>query len=234
MSADNHPSGHSSISDRDHTHDYRGTSKRALLIVLGLLVTHMIIEVVGSIMSGSLGLLAHATHMLTDAVAISLALFAMWIAERPSTITRTYGYHRAEVLVVLFNALALWVLATGIAYEAYLRISDHAHGHDHEVDGAIMVIVALIGLAIHLFAAWVLRRSSRHSINLEGVFWHILADMLGGIALIVSGFLELFLALIHRRAACRRPAEETEGCASESGIMVLKQKTGPRKGAPDR
>ena len=42
------------------------------------------------------------------------------------------------------------------------------------------------------------------------------------------------LSLIHRRTACRRPAEETKGCASESGIMVLKQKTGSRKGAPDR
>jgi cobalt-zinc-cadmium efflux system protein len=111
----------------------------------------MIVEVVGSVMSGSLGLLAHAAHMLTDAVAVSLALFAMWIAEGPSTITRTYGYHRTygshrtEVLVVLFNALALWVLAASIAYQAYLRITEHAHGHHHEVDGGIMVVVAGTG-----------------------------------------------------------------------------------------
>ena len=145
MAAHHHPSDHSSVSSHDHTHDYRRASKRTLLIVLCLLATHMIVEVVGSVMSGSLGLLAHAAHMLTDAVAVSLALFAMWIAEGPSTITRTYGYHRTEVLVVLFNALALWVLAASIAYRAYLRITEHAHAHYHEVDGGIMVVVAGTG-----------------------------------------------------------------------------------------
>ncbi len=73
----------------DQPHDYRGASKRSLLIVLVLIAGHMGVEIAGGILSGSLGLLAHATHMLTDAVAIGLALFAMWIAERPATITRT-------------------------------------------------------------------------------------------------------------------------------------------------
>ena len=178
-------SGHS----QDH---HRGASKRALVIVLGLLATHMAVEIVGSIISGSLGLLAHATHMLTDMVAICLAIFAMWIAERPATITRTFGFQRIEVLVVMLNALALWVLASWIAYEAYLRVTEHAHGHHHEVEGGIIAAVASIGLGIHLIAAWVLRRSSRHSINVEGVFWHIIADMMGVIALIVSGLTALF------------------------------------------
>ena len=93
---------------------------------------------------------------------------------------------------MLFNALALWVLAASIAYQAYLRITEHAHGHHHEVDGGIMVVVAGIGLAIHLLAAWILHRSTRHSSNVEGVFWHIIADMMGIIALIVYGFLDLF------------------------------------------
>ena len=178
---------HSSHS-RDH---HRGASKRALVIVLGLLTTHMVVEIVGSIVSGSLGLLAHATHMLTDMVAICLAIFAMWIAERPATITRTFGFQRIEVLVVMLNALALWVLASWIAYEAYQRLNEHAHGHHHEVEGGVMAAVAAIGLGIHLIAAWVLHRSSRHSINVEGVFWHIIADMMGVIALIISGLIAL-------------------------------------------
>ena len=176
-----------------HSHDHhRGASKRALVIVLGLLATHLVVEIVGSIISGSLGLLAHATHMLTDMVAICLAIFAMWVAERPATITRTFGFQRIEVLVVMLNALALWVLASWIVYEAYQRLTEHAHGHHHEVEGGIMAAVAGIGLGIHLIAAYVLQRSSRHSFNVEGVFWHIIADMMGVIALIISGLIALF------------------------------------------
>ena len=186
---------HTGHAGHDHSQDLRGASKRALWIVMGLLATHLAIEVVGGILSGSLGLLAHAAHMLTDAVAVALALFAMWVAERPATITRTFGYQRAEVLAVMFNALALWVLASWICYEAYLRLTEYAHGHHHEVDGAIMVVVAIIGLANHGIAAYILRRASQQSFTVEGVFWHIVADMLGVVAVLVSGIVTLFFHL---------------------------------------
>ena len=143
----------------------RGAGKRALWIALGLLVTHPVVEIIGGIMSGSLGLLAYAAHMVTDAVAVCLAIFAMWVAEHPATITRTFGFQRAEVVVVMFNAIALWVLASWICYEGYRRLTEHVHGHHHEVEGGIMVVVAIIGLAIHITAAVVLQRSSRHSFN---------------------------------------------------------------------
>ena len=175
----------------DHDHNYRSAGRRSLIIVLILLCCHMGIEIAGGILSGSLGLLAHATHMITDAVAIGLALLAMWIAERPATITRTFGYHRTEVLAVMFNALALWVLASWILYEAYQRLGEHAHGHGHEVEGVLMFAVASAGLVINLLAAWILYRSSRHSINVEGAFWHIMADLMGSIAVVVSGVLTL-------------------------------------------
>ena len=192
----------------DHDHDYRSAGRRSLIIVLILLCCHMGIEIAGGILSGSLGLLAHATHMITDAVAIGLALFAMWIAERPATITRTFGYHRTEVLVVMFNALALWVLASWIFYEAYRRLGEHADGHGHEVEGGLMLAVASAGLVINLLAAWILYRSSRHSINVEGAFWHIVADLMGSIAVVISGVLTLafdwdlvdpILSIINRR-----------------------------------
>ena len=129
--------------------------------------------------------------MVTDAVAICLALFAMWIAERPATIKRTFGFHRLEVLVVMFNALALWVLATGIFYEAYQRLGEHAEGHGHEVEGGLILSVAIAGLAIILLAAWTLSRSSRHSITVEGAFWHIMADLMGSVVVVISGLLTL-------------------------------------------
>ena len=100
-----------SAAAHDHSHDYRAAGKRGLILVLGLVTCQIAIETTGGILSGSLGLLANATHVVTDAVAIGLVLFAMWIAERPAAITRTFGFHRIEVLVVLLNAAALCVLA---------------------------------------------------------------------------------------------------------------------------
>ncbi len=177
--------------EHEHAHDLRKTGKRTLVAVLVMLSVQLTIEIIGGIMSGSLGLLAHATHMITDAVAVALALFAMWIAERPATISRTFGFHRTEVLVVLFNALALWVLASWILYEAYGRFTDHTAGHGHEVEGSIMLIVAIGGLAINSTSAWILYRSSSNSINIEGVFWHIMADLMGSIAVVISAVITL-------------------------------------------
>ena len=151
----------------------------------------MTIEVIGGMLSGSLGLLAHAAHMTTDAVAVGLALFAMWIAERPATIMRTFGFHRTEVLVVMFNALALWVLASWILFEAYQRFTEHTAGHGHEIEGGLMLIVASTGLVINSISALILYRSSRHSINVEGAFWHIMADLLGSVAVVISGVITL-------------------------------------------
>ena len=185
-----HGHRHSSLA-HDASHEYRAAGKRSLLLVLGLISCQIAIETTGGILSGSLGLLAHATHIITDAVAISLALFAMWIAERPATISRTFGFHRVEVLVVVLNAVALFVLASWIFYGAYQRFSGLAHGHDHELDGGIMLVVAIAGLLINLFAAWTLHRSSEHNINVEGAFWHIIADLAGSVAVVISGVIVL-------------------------------------------
>ena len=189
-----HVAGHvagRSAPTHDHSSDYRAAGKRGLILALGLIACQMAIETTGGILSGSLGLLAHATHVVTDAVAICLALFAMWIAERPAAITRTFGFHRVEVLVVLLNAVALGILATWILYGAYQRFNGLSHGHDHEIDGGIMLGVAMTGLLINLVAARTLYRSSGHSINVEGAFWHVIADLAGSVAVVVSGVLVL-------------------------------------------
>ena len=114
--------GHDDRAHHDHSHDFRDASRRSLLIALALITSYMIAEVIGGLFSGSLALLADAGHMLTDAAAIAMALIAMWIAQRPASIERTFGYHRAEILAALANTFALWLIAGWILYEAF-------HGH---------------------------------------------------------------------------------------------------------
>ena len=169
----------------DHAHDLRGASRRSLVIALVLISTYMVAEVVGGVLSGSLALLADAGHMLTDAAAIAMALVAMWIAQRPASVERTFGYHRTEILAALANTFGLWLIAGWIAFEAYHRLAvEGSH-----VDGLPVLLVGIGGFLINLAAAWILHRSSGESLNVEGAFQHVIADLLGSVGVIVSAAL---------------------------------------------
>ena len=146
----------------------------------------MLAEVVGGILSGSLALIADAGHMLTDAAAIAMALVAMWIAEKQASVERTFGYQRTEVLAAMLNTIGLWLIAGWIVFEAYHRLFGTEEPH---VDGLPVLIVGTGGLLINIAAAWVLHRSSGHSMNVEGAFQHVLADLMGSVGVIISAIL---------------------------------------------
>src|SRR5262249_32958216 len=101
----------------------RERDRDALRTVLILTASYLAAEVVGGLLTNSLALLSDAAHMLTDVTALSLALFAMWIAQRPATDRKTYGYYRAEILVALANGLVLWLAVIGILWEAWERFA---------------------------------------------------------------------------------------------------------------
>ena len=168
----------------DHSHDLRGTSKRSLTIALILISGFMMAEVVGGVVSGSLALLSDAGHMVTDAMSIALALFAMRVAERPPSAERTFGYRRAEVLAAMLNALSLWVIAAWVVVEAFHRIQDVP-----DIEGGLMLVVGVLGLVVNVAAAWVLHRSSKHSVNVEGALRHVMADLLGSVGVVISGII---------------------------------------------
>jgi len=184
--ADDGYSGRGGRHQAEPAHEYREAGRRRLLIALALIVSYMVVEVVVGMLSGSLALMADAAHMLTDAGAIGLALFAIWISNRPASIKRTFGYYRTEVLAALFNAVSLWILAAWIFYEAYHRFRDVP-----EVAGGMVLIAGSAGLLVNVVAAWILHRSAGHSLNVDGAFRHVIADLLGSIGVVVSGVLTL-------------------------------------------
>ena len=189
---DDHDHGdHDDQGNHDHSHDFRDASRRSLLIALALITSYMIAEVIGGLFSGSLALLADAGHMLTDAAAIAMALIAMWIAQRPASIERTFGYHRTEILAALANTFALWLIAGWILYEAFQR----AFGREEvgDIHGMTVLLVGIGGLLVSLAAAWILHRSSEHSLNVEGAMQHVIADLLGSVAVVISAVLILTL-----------------------------------------
>ena len=168
----------------DHAAELREASRRSLVIALVLIGGFMVVEVIGGIMSGSLALLADAGHMLTDAASIALALVAVWIAGRPESIERTFGYQRTEVLAAAFNALSLWAIAGWIVWEAVERFTNH---HEIHIEGGLMLIVGAIGLAVNIAAAFVLHAGSKHSLNVDGAFKHVMADLMGSVGVVISG-----------------------------------------------
>ena len=170
--------------DGSHTRERSG-STRTLGAILALVASYMVIEAVAGWLTNSLALLADAGHMLTDAAAIALALFAAWLARRPSSPRRTYGYHRAEILAALANAAALILIVIFIAWEAWERLESPP-----PVMGLPMMIVAAVGLAINIFGALILHRGhDKHSLNVQGVFWHVIGDALGSVGAVVAGLL---------------------------------------------
>jgi cobalt-zinc-cadmium efflux system protein len=170
----------------DHSHHRhapaRDGDRRRLWIALALILALMAGEVVAGIVAGSLALLSDAAHMLTDAAAIALALFAGHLAKRPPRGGYTYGLRRAEILSAQANGATLLALAAVIAFEAVRRLIDPP-----DVEGALVLIVALVGVAVNVVATWVLAGANRASLNVEGAFQHILTDLFAFIATAIAG-----------------------------------------------
>ena len=121
-------------------HSPRGA--RYLGIALGITISFFIIELIGGILTNSLALLTDAWHMLNDIFALGFGLVAAWLALRPVTVKRTYGYYRAEILAAFLNGILLWVIVVFIFYEAIRRIQQPS-----EVSSLNMLIIAIFGLA---------------------------------------------------------------------------------------
>jgi cobalt-zinc-cadmium efflux system protein len=170
-----------------HTHRLSARaerSRRRLLIVLALTAFYMLAEALGGWWTGSLALLADSGHMLTDVAALALALMAVWFGARPATPSKTFGYHRLEILAALVNGVVLVLMALLILYHAYARWHD-----PHEVESKVMIVVAVGGLVVNLVCAWLLHGDHHDDLNLHGAWLHIMGDALGSVGAIIAGVL---------------------------------------------
>ena len=166
-----------------HAHAVAGT-RRPLAVALVLVVSFAAIEVVGGVVADSLALLADAVHMLADGGALGLALFAAWLAGRPATVARSFGWRRAEILAAFANGVALVVLAAWIAWEAVRRLDDPP-----VVEGWWVVGIGAAGLVVNAAAARVLHRAAADSLNVRAALRHVLADLLSSAGVVVAGLL---------------------------------------------
>ncbi|MDP9120620.1 MAG: cation diffusion facilitator family transporter [Acidobacteriota bacterium] len=159
-------------------------SEKRLLITLVLAAVYMLAEAVGGYLTGSLALLADAGHMLSDVAALGLSVFAIRIARRPPTPTRTYGHHRTEILAALANGATLVAISLYILIEAARRL-----GHPPAIDAPVMMAVAGGGLIFNLVSLVLLHGGRGENLNVRGAWLHVASDALGSAQTIVAGAL---------------------------------------------
>lgn len=172
----------------DHGHDHfdsqREGNKKGLLIALFVTTGIMFAEFFGGLFTNSLALLSDAGHMLSDASSLLLSVVALWIAARPATPKKTFGFYRFEVLAALFNGVTLFVIAGFIVWEAFERFMDPP-----TVSSGTMILIACIGLGANLISAWSLLRNGdvKDNVNVRSAYLHVLGDALGSVGAIVAG-----------------------------------------------
>jgi cobalt-zinc-cadmium efflux system protein len=158
-------------------------SSRGSVLKLALALTCVVVavELVGGLVSHSLALLSDAGHVLTDVFALGLAWFAVLQANRPADARRSYGYHRVSILAALVNSVTLIVIVLAIGYEAIRRL-----GHPEPVQGGIVMVAALIGIAINAFVVFGLRKEAR-SLNIRAALLHVVGDIGASVGVVVAG-----------------------------------------------
>ncbi|GIV58320.1 MAG: cation efflux system protein [Rhodothermaceae bacterium] len=154
-------------------------------IALNLLIT--VAEVVGGLVSGSLALLSDALHNFSDTASLAVAYGARRLAGRAANQRKTFGYRRAEILGAFVNLITLVLIALYLMQEAVGRLLD-----PQPVDGPVMLVVALIGLAANLITAWLLHHDARHSLNVRSAYLHILTDAASSVGVVLGGVLILW------------------------------------------
>jgi len=166
-----------------HTHSVQAATRRmalALFITLGFVV----VEAAAGIIANSLALLTDAAHNLTDVIALALSWYAVRLTLRPANSGKTFGYHRAGILIALFNSTTLVIIALGIFYEAYQRLLNPP-----AVEGGLMTAVAALAFVVNLGTALLVKPGSAHDLNQRSAFIHLAGDALSTLGALIAGVL---------------------------------------------
>ena len=178
-----------------HVHSAAGAHRGRLAIVLGISSTILVTEVVVGLAANSLALLADAGHVFADVVGTSLALIAIWLAARPATRERSFGFYRFEILAAVLNSLILFAIAGYVLFEAARRITNTP-----EVASGPMLVVATGALILNGVAVALLRAGQSESLNLRGAYLEVLNDAFGSAAVLVAGLVIRFTGFLQADA----------------------------------
>jgi cobalt-zinc-cadmium efflux system protein len=172
---------------KNNHHHHQAVDERHLLAATMLNLVITVIEIAGSILSGSIALLSDALHNLSDTFATFIAYLATLIGKRIANPKKTFGYKRIEILSALLNAVILLVVSIFLIKEAYERLHD-----PRPVNSMVMMVVAMIGLLANLYAVVILKKDAHKSINVKAAYVHLLGDTFSSVLVLVGGLLIQF------------------------------------------
>ena len=167
-----------------HAHEAARTTTRRMALALFITLGFVFIEAIAGVIANSLALLTDAAHNLTDVIALALSWYAIRLTLRPANSGKTFGYHRAGILIALFNSTTLVLISLGIFYEAYQRLLNPP-----QVEAGLMTIVAAIAFIVNVVTALLVKPGSDHDLNQRSAFIHLAGDALSTLGALVAGVL---------------------------------------------
>jgi cobalt-zinc-cadmium efflux system protein len=171
----------------DHIPNLSRSTIRRLALSLSITLVLVFVEIIAGISGNSLALLTDAAHNLTDVLALALTWWALWITTKPANSDKTFGYHRAGILVALVNSTTLALISLGIFYEAWQRFTNPI-----EVKANVLIGVGVVAVIINLVTALLIRRGSEHDLNLRSAFLHLMGDVISTLGAVVAGLIIIF------------------------------------------
>lgn len=173
-----------------HTHDLTRSTVRKLALSMGLTAAFVVVEIVAGLYANSLALLTDAAHNATDVIALALTWWALRYTARPSNPGKTYGYHRAGILVALVNSTTLVLISLGIFYDAYRRLMAPP-----DVKADVLIGVGLVAVAINLGTALLVRKGNEHDLNIRSAYVHLMGDVLSTVGAVAAGLIIRFTGM---------------------------------------
>jgi len=171
----------------DHLFEFRSVVKKKLILSLTITLIVMFVEIFGAIVTNSIALLSDSGHMFTHAFAISISLFAIFIASKPACDDKTFVLYRAEILAAFINGLFLIPIVGFIMYEAILRTL-----FPQDVDGLYMLFVAVLGLIVNISSIIILHGSQENNLGIKSVFYHMIADAASSVGIVIVSIIIIF------------------------------------------
>ncbi len=174
----------------DHSFSLPNPTIRRLALSLIITLLLVVVEMLAGVFANSLALLTDGAHNLTDALALGLTWWALWVTTKPANSGKTYGYHRAGILVALLNSTTLTLIALGVFYEAWRRFLAPP-----VVQADVLIIVGIVAVVINLVTALLVRRGSENDLNLRSAYLHLMGDVASTVGAVIAGIVIRFTGL---------------------------------------
>jgi cobalt-zinc-cadmium efflux system protein len=178
--AHNHAHSHND----SHGHSHPDLKGRKLLLSILLNIGITVAQVIGGLISGSLSLLSDALHNFSDVLSLIVTYIADRYSKKDASVTKTFGYKRAEIIAAFVNSATLIIVAVYLIYEAILRFMD-----PHTIESGLVIWLAILGIVFNGFSVLLLFKDSKTNMNMRSAYLHLFTDMAASVAVLIGGLL---------------------------------------------